>query len=290
MSAAERQRPREGELVLDHVSHFVPDLDAAADALAALGFAVTPRSDQRTRDGPAGAANRCVMLEAGYLELLSPTLDTPTAQRMRAAMARHAGVHLACFGTPAAAEEHERLAAHGFAPQPLVQLSRDAGGGRTARFSVVRTAPEAMPEGRIQYVEQHTPEHLWRPEHLAHANGVLGLAALYVVVQEPAAAAAARWARFLGALPRREGEFAAIDTSRGRVLLGPRAACEALLGAVPEPPALAGYVLACRDAREFSERCRAGGLSVTRAGGYQRVALPGTLGGAWLLGGAPQGL
>ena len=39
---AENQRPRPGDLVLDHVGHFVPDLDAAAKVLAELGFFATP--------------------------------------------------------------------------------------------------------------------------------------------------------------------------------------------------------------------------------------------------------
>ena len=81
------QTAEPGTLVLDHVAHFVPDLDAAARALEAeglegarggveaLGFAVTPYSEQSTQDGPAGTANRCVMLGEGYLEFLSPIAD-----------------------------------------------------------------------------------------------------------------------------------------------------------------------------------------------------------------------
>ena len=122
MNIAERQKPPPGELYLDHVSHFVPDLEAAARVLQRLGFAVTPLSVQETGAGPVGASNRCVMLEEGYLELLTPTHDTPTAARMRERMRKFIGVHLACFGTPDAEAEHARLAAHGFAPQPLVHL------------------------------------------------------------------------------------------------------------------------------------------------------------------------
>src|SRR6267143_285020 len=111
MNAADRQRPPPGELYLDHVSHFVADLDAAARVCEALGLRVTPTSVQRTPEGPVGASNRCVMLDAGYIELLSPTHDTPAAARMRALMRRYDGVHLVCFGTPDAAGEQRRLAA-----------------------------------------------------------------------------------------------------------------------------------------------------------------------------------
>jgi hypothetical protein len=278
MRAAERQRPPPGELYLDHVSHFVPDLDAAARLLERLGFVVTPRSEQQTPEGPVGAANRCVMLEDGYLEFLTPTLDTPAAQRMRASMARFTGVHLACFGTPDAEGEHRRLADHGFAPQPVVDLARALDGGSTVRFKVVRPALEHMPEGRIQYVEQLVPEAIWTERNLAHANGVTGLAALYVVADD-AARVAARWAQFTALLPRSDGDLVVLECDRGRVLFSGTRALSARFGPVPAPPALACYALACRDRRAFLRRCANAGLAVRGTA----VMLPPVLGGAWLV-------
>lgn len=279
MSAADRQRPPPGALYLDHVSHFVPDLDAAGALLASLGFAVTPVSAQVTQAGPAGTSNRCVMLADGYLEFLTPTADTPNAQRMRKSMRRYRGVHLVCFGTPAAGEEHARLERHGFAPQPLVHLERRVERGMKVRFSVVRAAPGKMPEGRVQYVEHLVPGAIWRPQHLRHRNGVVALSAAYVVAADPVRAAA-RWARFMGAIPRREGGFVSLETERGRVLIGTRAQVKALLGAAPRSPGIAGYALACRDPRAFAARCRAAGLEVNR---HLGVVLPPALGGAWRL-------
>jgi hypothetical protein len=288
MNIADRQRPPPGELFLDHVSHFVPDLGAASELLQALGFAVTPLSVQRTAEGPAGASNRCVMLEAGYLEILTPTHDTPVAERMRAAMARHTGVHLVCFGTPDAEGEERRLAAHGFAPQPMVHLEREVEDGALARFKVVRVAPEKMPEGRIQLVEHLTPEHLWRAPHLAHSNGVTGLHAAYVVAAG-LPAAAARWARFSALLPGPDGNFVRLDTARGYVLLGSQEAVSGLLGAAPAPPALAGYALRCADPAAFAATCERNGLRVKQAGALYSVVLPPALGGAWVFG-TPQAL
>jgi len=279
MSAARRQRPPPGQLYLDHVSHFVPDLDAAGALLAKLGFAVTPVSAQVTQAGPAGTSNRCVMLREGYLEFLTPTADTPNAQRMRASMRRYRGAHLVCFGTPAADEEHARLARHGFAPQPLVHLQRKVEDGMQVRFSVVRAEPGKMPEGRVQYVQHLVPEAIWRPRHLRHRNGALCLAAAYVVASDPVRAAA-RWARFMGGLPRREGRFVALPTDRGKVLIGTRVQVKALLGAAPRSPGIAGYALACRDPQAFAARCRAAGLKVNR---HLAVVLPPVLGSAWHL-------
>jgi len=279
MRIADRQRPPPGSLFLDHVSHFVPDLGAAGTLLEALGFAVTPVSAQVTQDGPAGTSNRCVMLHDGYLEFLAPTADTPNAKRLRKSMKRYRGVHLACFGTPAAVEEHARLERNGFAPQPLVHLKRKVEDGMTVRFSVVRAAPGKMPEGRVQYVQHLAPEAIWRARHLRHRNGVLGLSAAYVVAADPARAAA-RWARFMGGLPRREGKLVALPTDRGKVLIGTRAQIKALLGAAPRSPAIAGYALACRDPQAFARRCAQAGLKLNR---NLAVVLPPALGGAWHL-------
>jgi hypothetical protein len=279
MRAADRQRPPPGRLVLDHVSHFVPDLEAVRILLDAVGFAVTPLSAQVTQHGRAGTSNRCVMLAEGYLEFLAPTMDTPNAARMRKSMQRYRGVHLVCFGTPAAEEEHARLAAHGFAPQPIVRLERKVESGIKARFSVVRAAPGKMPEGRIQYVEHLAPAAIWRAQHLRHRNGVLGLAAAYVVAVSPTRTAA-RWARFMAGIPRREGRLISLETDRGKVLIGTRAQMKALLGAAPPSPGIAGYALACRDPKAFARRCKSAGLTVNR---HLAVALPRALGGAWRL-------
>jgi hypothetical protein len=271
MHVADRQRPPPGALYVDHVSHFVADLDAAAAVFEDLGFRVTPVSVQRTPEGPVGASNRCVMLDEGYIELLSPTHDTPAAQRMRALMARYPGVHLVCFGTPDAAGEQQRLAAHGFAPQPLVDLQRETAAG-TVRFRVVRPAPEKMPEGRIQFVEQVTPELLWREPDV----NAFGLGEVYVAADD-VAAAAARWAEFAGLLPRPLGSTVRLETERGAIVVGP-----------PPPgaaaPAILGYSLACRHPEALAARCSRLGLEVRRVGGRHTASLPAALGGYLVFG------
>jgi glyoxalase-like protein len=259
MSIADRQKPAPGELFLDHVSHFVPELDAAARLLERLGFVVTPTSVQVADGKPVGASNRCVMLEEGYIELLTPTLDTPTARRMRERMKKFVGVHVACFGTPDAEAEHARLAAHGFEPQPLVKLERKVDGRHTVKFRVVRPKPEALPEGRIQYVQQMTPRQIWKPKYLEHKNGVIGLAAVYVAASDPAETAA-RWARFAG--------LVYLQATRGSVFVGPGS-----------EPAIVGYALRCKDPTGFLSRCKGAGLEV-RA---NTVALPPRLGAAWFV-------
>lgn len=279
MHAAELQRPPPGSLYIDHVSHFVPDLDAAARVFEALGLRVTPRSEQRTPEGPVGAANRCVMLEQGYIELLAPTHDTPAAQRMRALMARpagaEAGVHLVCFGTPDADGEHRRLAAHGFEPQPLVSLDREVDGG-TARFKVVRPAAGTMPEGRIQFVEQLTPGLLWREPHV----NPFGLAEVFVAAAD-LAAAAARWSEFAALLPAARENTVRLDAERGAIVLGPPLAGAS--SGVPAP-GIVGYSLACRHPQALAARCSKHGIAVRRVADRHVARLPAALGGYLVFG------
>ena len=278
MNVAERQRPPAGELYLDHLAHFVPDLDAAAQVFESLGFRVTPEAAHRAQGAPAGTSNRCVMLEEGYLEILAPTLDTPHANRVRERMKLFVGVHLACFGTPDAAAEHRRLADHGFEPDPLVNLERSVDGGALARFNVIYVPPGKMPEGRVQYVEQLTPQHVWREGFV----NPFRLTALYVVADDPVHTAA-RWARFAGLLPQPENGLVKLKTTRGAVRIGRRSAIQKLLGYAPPAPALAGYALACSHPDRLAARCSAAGMAVKALGARYAVGLPAALGGAWLL-------
>ena len=278
MNVADAQKPAPGELFVDHVSHFVADLDAAARIFESLGMKVTPTSVQQTPEGPVGASNRCVMLKEGYLELLAPTHDTPAAQRMRGLMARYAGVHVVCFGTPDAEGEHRRLQAHGFEPQPLVALSRAVDGG-TAKFKVVRPSPEKMSEGRIQYVQQLTPEHVWR----AGDVNPLRLEEVFVVAKNPTETAA-RWAHFGALIPRPVRDGVQLETARGRIFIGKRAVIAKRLGHAPAAPAIAGYAFSCSHPEALAKRCKAAGIAVKKHGKRYSATLPKALGGAWLFG------
>src|SRR6266850_8007913 len=260
MTVAQRQKPAPGELYVDHVSHFVADLDAAARVCEQLGLRVTPTSVQKTPEGPVGASNRCVMLEEGYIELLSPTRDTPAAGRMRALMRRYDGVHLLCYGTPDAEGEHRRLQAHGFEPQPLVDLQRAVDGG-TAKFKVVRLPPEKMPEGRIQYVQQLTPQHLWRKADVNPWR----LEEVFVVASNPVETAA-RWARFGGLIPRPVRDGVQLETARGRIFIAKRAVIATRLGHAPGAPAIAGYAFSCSHPATLAKRCKAAGIAVKKHG------------------------
>ena len=290
---ASRQRPAPGEIVLDHVAHFLPDMTAAEEALDRLGFAPTPVSHQMHRTEPggplvsAGTANRTAMLRRGYLEFLATTGDTPNAAKLRAAMARYTGVHLVCFGTAEAAATQARLVAAGFDPPPAVALQREVAraDGTTilARFAVMRAAPDRMPEGRVQFVEHLAPEAIWQPRYLAHPNGALALAGVVLAVEDRTDALA-RWQRFTGLAGTTQDGCAIVATARGRVILAEAATIAATYGATPPAlPWIAGPVIGVADLAATRAQLRRGGIPILRDAAARIVAAaPPALGGLYV--------
>src|SRR5256885_8863532 len=133
-SGVDRQLPAGDEIFLDHVAHFVLDKDSARGVLAGTGFLPTPFSIQTNRDAdgnerPTGTGNMTAMLPRGYVEFLFKTADTPLGREFDEGNARYIGLHLIAFGITDAKAQRERLAADGFAVQPLVALRRPVGTG-----------------------------------------------------------------------------------------------------------------------------------------------------------------
>jgi len=254
--SAVRQTPAPGEIFLDHVGWYVPDMDAAAAAFERLGFRLTPftaHADEQP-DGsraPSGTANRCAMLERGYLEVLThtPELDTTRARELRAGLARYTGLHLIAFTCADAETESARLRSAGFATQPTVRLRRpmplDSGGEGTAAFSVVRLPPGAMPEGRIQLLTQDTPDTVWQPSTIARDNAIEALSGVVVASANPDEARS-RFARYLGrSVPQR----GMLELARGRVIFMTADEFRAAVpgAAVPSLPFIGAAVLRSRD-------------------------------------------
>lgn len=257
------QRPSAGHINLDHVAHFVADIESAHLALSGAGFTLTPFSPQSHRltpEGPlvpAGSGNCCIMLPQGYIEILTPTADTPIAAQLRAAISRYTGVHLIAFGSADAGADRERLEQEGFDPQPVVALQRQigtvTGDEQTARFSVVRVPPGTMAEGRIQFCQQHTPEWLWQDRWLEHANSAVALSAVLICVDDPRSVAE-RYRRFTGLSVDERAPELRIETERGDLLFMTAEHFHSRTGIrPPDQPWIAGYQLRCSDLN----RCRA---------------------------------
>ena len=213
----DQQVPEREQIFLDHVGYFVGDLDRAATTLRRLGFAPSAIWQQQNvaADGtlqPSGNSNRLVRLRRGFLEFLASTSDTPLSEQLRKALGRYEGLHLIAFSHADLQAQCARLVKCGFEMQSMVRLR-----GRTkdeVSWSVLRTLPHVMSEGRIQFVYPHTPELSWPPGSTKHPNHADSLTGVMVCVREPDETKD-RFGAYLGCAMDPDG----ITTDRGRVLV-----------------------------------------------------------------------
>lgn len=253
------QLPTPGEVFLDHVAHFVPDIAAGAAAFERLGYVVTPFTPQFNADPitgelvPAGTANQCLMFRNGYIEVLTPISDTPLSAQMKAQLGRYTGVHLIAFAAGDIDDAAARLTAEGFEPAAPVRLRRRVGtadgGTGELRFSVVRVPPEKMPEGRIQLLTHHTPDLMWQPRWVDHPNRVEALLSVLLAVNDPEEVAR-RFGRFLGRPPeRRRADLWRLGADRGDLAFVAAEALESVLPGShpPATPSMAAYAVSSDD-------------------------------------------
>ena len=261
-------------LTLDHVGIAVADLDAGAAQFERLGFQLTPRG-YHTLPPPApgaagprtGTGNHCAMLRRGYLEVIGIT-DPAYQGRLRADLAHYEGLHIIAFGTedaPAAAAALRQAGLKADAPRILERPIEDDGKERLARFEIVDFPPELLPEGHFFAIRHDTPDLLWKPELLAHPNGVTGLEALTIAVADPADFAG-RLGRCLGVTPARDEEGLVLRLSAGsvRVVDGAWLAGH-LPGKAPALPYVAGIGLAVADLGRTADLLKRNGVDHARS-------------------------
>lgn len=285
-----QQLPAPGRIFLDHVGWMVPDLGPAAPAFDNLGLPLTPMSVHGVPDSagkwtPTGTANRLAMLPQGYLEILAPHggIDNPTVQHLKAALARHTGVHLLAFSVADAESEARRLEAQGFKLQPTVHLRRtieaEDGSQAEVAFTVIRTGYDVFPEARCQFLTHHTPQHMWQSRYLPAESCITGLLEATLVVDDPSDVAA-RFSRFLGrsVLPDKEDRLILLD--RGRVRFIRRQSASNLFGArtLPPNPSVGAITLSSSNIERTRDVLLSNGLH------------PGSLGAPHLLIDASEGL
>jgi len=289
---ANRQLPLSAEIFLDHIAHWVPDSNAAGQAMIRAGFAPTPVSIQ-TNPGPGGASvpagtgNVTAMLTRGYIEVLFKTSDTPLTREFDAGVARYPGLHLIAFAVADARVASDHLTAAGFRTQPIVALRRPVGtetGEAEAAFTVARVAPGEMAEGRIQYLTHHTEDAVWQKRWLAHANGAKELIDVIAVVGD-LDEAAARYARFIGRNPLRSPMGRSFLLDRGGVQLFDAPAFARFLPnlSIPSLPFIAAYALRVDSLTATANVLRTNAVAFEQRGKMMFAPFPPALGqGAWI--------
>ncbi len=189
-------------VALDHVGVAAAELAPLAAAYERLGFMLSPvaqQSGRRIPDGPVelfGSGNRCAFLRHGYIELIAILDPTRFANGLDGFLARHAGQHIMALAILDEQANLERLRRAGVAVAGIAPLERPVEpGGPIARFARL-PFPDA-PEGRLQLIRHLTPELVWQPRWMDHANRAVALETLVLAVADPATTAA-RLSRLAG--------------------------------------------------------------------------------------------
>lgn len=161
-------------LPLDHVVLLVSDLAAAGAAFEAAGFSVTPET---RHSAEMGTANRCIMLDGTYVEIMGIVAETPANATWRALLPAGAGVRGVALRSADIDAAAAALAGQGIKAGPVRHFSRTTADGEL-RFSVVRIEPAETPGVQCLVCQHHTPDLLWRADAMRHANGASRLMAV----------------------------------------------------------------------------------------------------------------
>jgi hypothetical protein len=154
-------------LPLDHVVLLVCDLAAAGTAFEAAGFSVTAET---RHSAEMGTANRCVMLDGSYVEIMGIVAGTPANATWRELLASGAGVRGVALRSGDIDAAAAALAGQGVKAGAVRHFSRMTAEGEL-KFSVVRVDPAETPGVQSLVCQHHTPDLLWRPAAMRHANG-----------------------------------------------------------------------------------------------------------------------
>jgi hypothetical protein len=177
---------------IDHAVVVVRDLDNAAENWKRLGFTVSPRG---THSAKMGSGNYTIMLDPDYIELLGVLVETEHNAPTRAFLAKREGIERIAFTAVDSADGAEEIRARGYEPLGPTDFERPVttpdGSLSAAKFGVFQWPIAEAPGGLRIFACQHkTPDTVWIPELMKHANGARRLRQALVVSSEPAKDAA----------------------------------------------------------------------------------------------------
>jgi hypothetical protein len=178
---------------LDHIVHAVRDLGAAADLYRRLGFTVGARNRH-----PWGTHNHVVQLPGFYIELLTLAepeklgndgFSTMFAAYNRDFIARGEGFSLLVLESKDARADATTFSAANIAASQDLRFERDAerpdGSSVKVGFSLAFAEDKAARDIHFAACQQHYPENFWNPVFQQHPNGVMGVAGVLVVADQP---------------------------------------------------------------------------------------------------------
>lgn len=159
-------------LAFDHLVVMLRDqLETTAPRYEVAGYTLSELSVHNL-----GSINRLIMLDTSYIELLGwPAGAVPLRKEIAG---QPLGLDALVLRSEDATRDFDRLRSAGFDVQPVSRLERPLeidGVAQMARFDTVRFGTQPVPGFRLYLCQHLTPEHVWVPQLMQHANGARSL-------------------------------------------------------------------------------------------------------------------
>jgi len=247
---------------IDHVVLLVRDLDRARSTYERLGFTLTPRGYHTL-----GSQNHCIMFGTDYIELLAVPQPHPAMQYFSDFLANGEGLGAIALATDDAEGAQRELVAAGVNADPPMDFSRPVHlpeGARDASFRIVQLSPGDTAGCRTFLCQHFTPDLVWRDEYCSHALGVTAIAAVGIVVEDPASGVAG-YAKLFDEKPSRIAEGLLVNTGSASIAIGSRAKLGHRLNGVELPmrarPLVAALFLRVADRARAAKALERGGFA-----------------------------
>ncbi|MFC7695160.1 VOC family protein [Bradyrhizobium sp. WU425] len=178
---------------IDHAVVMVQDLDKAAENYRQLGFTISPRGTHSTH---MGTGNYTIMFDPDYMELLGVLAATEHNAPARAFLdQRGEGIERIAFTAVDSTAGAEEIRARGLEPIGPTDFERPVtlpdGTISAAKFRTFMWPTAEAPGGvRIFACQHKTPETVWIPELMKHANAAKRIKQTLIATPEPAKEAA----------------------------------------------------------------------------------------------------
>lgn len=257
---------------LHHVGLAAANLDEAEALYQRLGFQMTPRSyhsvspEEGEPPRPLGTANITATFPRNFVEVVAHVReDLPDRIIGPAFLSRFPGLHILTFNTPDASAVANRLTDEGVGHGGASTLEREVEtedgprmvrvrdvilGGLDGSKEVESWSSEGLSEGRVQVVENLTPEYLLQKRHQDHPNGAVDLTdSVLCVADDELTSFEKRYSAYLGRSARAEEGKRIFDLDRARVTLVTEAGLDDLLPGErpPDLPAFVAYEVEVKD-------------------------------------------
>lgn len=155
------------------------NLDPYRVFFSTLGFTLTPKSRHSL-----GSVNHLILFQDTYLELIGLERDGPVRAEILESRMGIDGLVLKMEAEQAVLNGLEKAGLRATAPQ---RFSRQVENGKAAEFIAVRLEPGQFDEGRVYFCRHLTPDLVWQPAYMSHANGVSGIGKLTIAASDPQA-------------------------------------------------------------------------------------------------------